>query len=196
MIILDNLGDSKRGKIWVNEQPGIMYNSKAIIKTQVEIKERDICNIKSLCLELFIGPREISNYGLLGIEFLANDSDLLTIIVNESSVDGKILSNSLAMQIDEVHIGIPKIYAKSISNCSEKTYKTLEKVPSGSLIFNIGAHGYVGSSPLIFSIITRVIINLLKLDLISIPDDELKIKAKIEIDNIFSSCRSPIIDPG
>ncbi len=182
MIVLDNLGDLRRGRIWINEKPKIKSVSKEIIELKIGNAIKCACDIQSICIELFLGPRDISNYGLLGVELLDNNSNQLNLIMNVSDVDESIYYENLAMQTDEVHIGIPRIYAKSILNVSEKIFKESDRIPAVDLTFGIGAHGYVGSSQLIFTILTKIIISLLKRELNCIPQEELKRIVKFEIE--------------
>jgi hypothetical protein len=160
LIILDNLGGLKKGRLWINEMPNLREEIIDVIETTIEVSNRQQWEEKAVILELLLAPREISNYALLGVMYLPTNNEILNIKVNVSSFKGKILVDNIALSTDEVHLGIPKDYATSIINLVKE--KVLEfQFPAGDLVFNVGAHGYVGSSKLIFSIITKVLMGLL-----------------------------------
>ncbi|WP_055666130.1 hypothetical protein [Desnuesiella massiliensis] len=184
MIILDNLGEFRKGRLWINTFPNFQCTTIKTIKTIVESNNCNKINIYNITLELLLMPRHTSNYGLLGAKFTPTNKGLLEIQVDVSQYNGDITKDSIAMPEDEVHVGIPEEYAHSIMQTSISVIKEIGGLPSGILQFNLGAHGYVGSSILIFSKITSAILKLMtkKVDVDLIR--EIKEQAAIEINLI------------
>jgi hypothetical protein len=179
MIYLDNLGSQQKGRLWVNECPEM--KSKII-----DIMERSINGVggisyggKSIVLELLL-PRNASNYALLGATYTPSDSNELNVKINVGISDDEVLKDNLAFKSDEVHIGIPAEYASMILDSAVDTLKDF-KISAGTLSFNTGAHGYTGSSKMIFSRVTKILVKLIFKDIIKLSEEELKELVALEL---------------
>lgn len=161
MIMLDNLGNFKKGRLWINTYPNLQYKTIKIIKITIESDNSSEIIIDNITLELLLMSRHTSNYALLGARFTPTIGQSLEIQINVSQYDGEIMKGSIAMPEDEVHIGIPEEYANGIAVTAQRVIKEIGGFPPGILKFDLGAHGYVGSSILIFSKITSVILKLM-----------------------------------
>ncbi len=160
MIILDNLGRFKKGILWINKIPEIKYNTVEILKLTKEAKGKIVERDVTVALELLLGPRDISNYVLLGVRYTSSKDNVLKVNINVSDFDDVILSDRIASSVDEVHAGIPREYALAIINEVEKLTDELG-CSSGTLSFDIGAHGHIGSSRAVFAKATRILMKLI-----------------------------------
>lgn len=172
MIKLDNLGGFKKGRIWIGEMPNIKGSVIDIVKSSFEVTNQQQWEHKAIAIELLLAPREISNYALIGAKYIPSNNGNLEIKVNISSFDDTILLDNIALSTDEVHMGIPKEYALSIASIAKE--KSIElNYPMGSLVFDIGAHGHVGSSKMVFSTVTKVLMGLLSMNVLEKSYEEL-----------------------
>lgn len=174
MIILNNLGQYRRGKLWVNDLPRMDYDCIDILELSLTINkglELKPCN---LALELLLSSRQVSNYAFLGAEFIPNSGDKLEVAISVGNDEGEVLEDNIASQLDEVHIGLPNEYGQAILRSVQKTLDELPNFSGGVLNFNIGAHGLVGSSQLSFSKVTEIIIKLLASDPNSSDENKLE----------------------
>jgi hypothetical protein len=53
--------------------------------------------------------------------------------------------------------------------------------PSGILLFDIGAHGYVGSSKMIFSRVTKMLVKIISKNILALSEEELKKLVLLEL---------------
>lgn len=181
MITLDNLGEFKKGRLWINTSPNIQCKTNNTLKINIETNNVAKIKITNIALEVLLIPRHISNYALLGAKFTPGIGKALQIQVDISQYDGEITKDSIAMPEDEVHVGIPEEYSQTIIETAQKVIKERGGLPSGVLEFYVGAHGYVGSSKQIFSKITSVILKLMTINLDAGLVEEIKKQATLEI---------------
>ncbi|WP_105176500.1 MULTISPECIES: hypothetical protein [Clostridium] len=163
MITLNNIGAMKKCNLWINEKPNIEYEcikklEEVIIKNEW-VKWGNI----SYVIELNLKHRHSSNYVLLGISYKYEDTKKLVIRVNSSIEDGEIVGNTLVSNSDEVHAGIPLEYSEEVIRVAN-TYLNSIDCSSGTITFDIGAHGYIGSSSAIFGVATEVLLKILSTD--------------------------------
>jgi len=160
MIILDNLEKHRRGRVWTDEMPNISYDVIQQLHSFIEIKSNSKIRATNLALELSL-PRGASNYALVGFRYVPTKNKVVEIKVNVSSNTGEIINDTTASQIDQVHVGMPLEYANVVLNTARSVIQEINDYPSGILEFNLGAHALIGSSQVIFSKITSIIIKLL-----------------------------------
>ncbi|VBB09156.1 Hypothetical protein LUCI_4442 [Lucifera butyrica] len=183
MIKLDNLGGYKRGRLWINDFPG--FESKiidTIHRTFVGAKEIPRCN-KSVVLEILL-PRNASNYALLGATFIPLVGGTLDVKINIGVHDDAVLKDNIAFTSDEVHVGIPKEYAFAVMDSVAETLDDSE-FPPGILFFDVGAHSDVGSSRMIFSRVTKILIKIIFNNILELSEDELKKLIALELKYIL-----------
>ncbi|WBW97427.1 hypothetical protein [Oceanirhabdus sp. W0125-5] len=160
MIILDNLDKYRRGRVWIDELPNMSYDVIQQLHSFIEIKSNSEIQAANLALELSL-PRGASNYALVGLRYTPTKNKVVEIKVNVSRNTGEIINDNIASQIDQVHVGIPLEYANVVLNTARSVIQEINDYPSGIIEFNLGAHGLIGSSQVIFSKITSIIIKLL-----------------------------------
>lgn len=163
MIKLNNIGTMKKGNLWIDEPSDIVYESNKILEIEM-IKDNwkkweDI----SLAIELFLKNRHASNYVLLGFNYKYEHIGKLKVKVKSSIYDGTIVENTLVSERDEVHAGIPQEYAEQILEVANECLSNIG-CSEGTITFDIGAHGYIGSSKAIFGIATEILLKLLNED--------------------------------
>jgi len=179
MINLNNLGNHQRGRLWINECPEIKSKIIGTIQKTVEGVGKISEYKQSAVLELLL-PRNASNYALLGVTYIPLNSKKIDIKINVGIADDVVLKDNIASTSDEVHIGIPEAYALTIMDSAVETLKELE-FPSGILLFDIGAHGYVGSSKMIFSRITKMLVKIISKNVRAFSEEELQELVALEL---------------
>lgn len=149
----------KKCRVWLNDSPEMHFNV-------IEKIEETFCpNVsyleeeKRIIIELSL-PRNCSNYAMLGVLYIPNESGLLNVQVNISDFEDTVFIENIACSSEKVFFGIPKEFAPGILNFIRHNTSSL-KLPSGKLVFEIGAYGLVGSSISIFSTITEILLKLL-----------------------------------
>lgn len=160
MIVLRKLGIMKKCNLWINEKPNIEY--KCIEQLQkVILKNKWVkWDSVSYVLEVNLKHRHSSNYALLGISYKYEDTKKLVIKVNSSKEDEKIIENMLVSNFDEVHAGIPLEYSRYIMNVASNYLNSID-CSSGIITFDIGGHGYIGSSSSIFGLVAKMLLRIL-----------------------------------
>lgn len=181
MIILDNLGELKKGRLWINQVYNLQYGTNKIVKSHFKANNTNEVSIANIVLELLLMPRHVSNYALLGASFTPTSGELLEVRVNISQYNGEVTKDSIAMPEDEVHLGIPEEYAEGIVETTDSVIKEIGGFPSGILEFNVGAHGYVGSSILTFSKITSIILKIMIKKIDNMDVEKIKEEVALEI---------------
>jgi hypothetical protein len=175
MLVLNNLGNHKRGRIWLNEEMDACFSGESSIQMEFkssitgEFEERKV--VLELCL-----PRNNSNYALLGASFKpTSDSSLLKVNV-DSSDRKEAFFDTIAMDIEEVSKGLLQEYAEAVAKSVGDLLEVNNSFPSGVIDFNIAAHGKIGSSKGLFSIMGKAIIRLLSFNLTELDEEELNLK--------------------
>ena len=153
-----------RVKIWKNERPfGNCKVQKQIVKRlQREHSKTEHKQEMIVIVELML-PRNHNNYGMLGVEY-RKGGDETNIIIDVNDCKGELYEANIAVMPDIVHKGIPAEYVDGIIKGVEGIRK--ETIKCGTYIFNIGAHGEVGSSQNMFYVITNILIKILDITLI------------------------------
>ena len=174
MIILNNIGKNIKGKIWIDELPDIIFNGDTTTKNEIKTSCKSLWDERSIVLELCL-PRNNSNYALLGVEYYPIRKDeIIEVQIEVSKKKTVIYNSSIAMAIEKTYVGILPEYAEAINKTLSNYLVSCECVPSGKLIFRIGAHGEIGSSKGLFSMMTKVVILLLTKNLTDIKNEEIQ----------------------
>lgn len=110
-----------------------------------------------ICMEINAYPRHASNYAMLCMEYIFNESNLTNICI-EFNRDTTISNQKEILQNKNAIIGLNNEFAKAIEEFFVE-YPS-KKLPSGTIrIFN-GAYDEIGSSYYTFKRITEFIINV------------------------------------
>jgi hypothetical protein len=182
MIKIDNIGNLKKCRIWLEELPSTKCKVIEVLSSILETSNSMNRNNQSIAVELFVAPRY---YALLGIEYIYKGTNNLEICINITE-DTEKITDSLALPSDNVHSGISNEYAQTILNASIKVFGNLNNVPSGVLTFNIGGYGDYGSNQVIFAKATSILIRLLVGTQGNIDLEELKNIVRNELDKTLT----------
>jgi len=181
MVLLDNLGRFRKGRLWLDDTPDIQYDPVGTIKDNIYAISHETWEKKAVCLELLMLLRHTTKYGLLGIEYIPEASDHTELEVCIGKDRDRILDDSLAHRIDKVHLGVPKTYAEAVFQTGFEVMQT-GIIPSGHLKIDLGAYGEMGSNGLIFSQITRIILKIVMTDLKNLKKEDAEKIVLSEID--------------
>lgn len=161
-------------RIWLNNPPPIPMDIINSFEHQIKPKIPIILNSSiSIVVELNKN-QNTSNYALLGAMFTPSDNEVLQVEGLVSKNTGGFLLDNIALPNDEIQIGIPLEYAQAISNITLSYKYHTDSLPTGHLLFNLGAHAVVGSSKAIFAKVTRLIYRLLIADVNNLNLEEKK----------------------
>lgn len=173
MIELEDLSNYKRGRIWINELPKIRYEVIEVMKKK--FKATSFMHEKKCIALEFTLPRNSSNYALLGVNYFPDESSFLNVEIMISSTGSVQYKENIAPLWDEVFCGITKEYGSAIldyiCNNSDKLV-----FPPGKLVFDIGAHGVIGSSKYCFSLLAELILELITMDIQNVELEYIKNK--------------------
>jgi|LSQX01.2.fsa_nt_gb hypothetical protein len=179
MINIDNIGNLKKCRVWLEELPSTECKVIEVISSVLKNSNYKRGINQRIAVELFVAPRY---YAFLGVEYDYKEGNNLEVCVNITEISDKIINDSLALPSDKVHSGISNEYAQTILNTSIKVFNNLSNVPMGVLIFNVGGYSDYGSNQIIFSKITSIIIRLLVGKQGNIELEELKNIIRNELD--------------
>ena len=179
MINIDNIGNLKKCRIWTEKPPLTKYQVVKVLNLIVEANDHISKKNQDIAIELFVAPRY---YALLGIEYIFEKTSNLKICVNITENTDNVITDSLALPSDNVHLGISNEYCQTILNTAVKVCKNLSTLPTGILTFNIGGYSDYGSNQVIFSKITSILIKLLVAKLESCDLEELKSIVRNELE--------------
>jgi hypothetical protein len=168
-----NLDFHSQARVWIKDSPSIIYPVLDIITQEIKGSLVRKSGTRQATLELIIpvGPRVC--YGLLGVQFIPNDSGKLSVEVRVSTENESIFKNSMAAQVDTVRIGLPREYSQSVIEgiISSLNQRTIEILGSGVIRLEQAAHGEISSSKKFFRNIAASVMQLLLLDQVN-PQEE------------------------
>jgi hypothetical protein len=168
-----NLDFHSQARVWIKDSPSIIYPALDIITLEIQGSLARKSGTRQAALELIIpvGPRVC--YGLLGVQFIPNDSGKLSVEVRVSTENESIFKNSMAAQVDTVRIGLPREYSQSTIEgiVSSLNQRNIETLGSGVIRLEQAAHGEISSSQKFFRNIAASVMRLLLLDRVS-PQEE------------------------
>ncbi|BCJ93242.1 hypothetical protein acsn021_08110 [Anaerocolumna cellulosilytica] len=148
----------RKVRIWINEYPNVKQSEKSTYEIKYQGDKRINWFNGIMCVELFIAPRAASNYAMLNMEFVKNDSNEFAIIYNINKSDGLKFESKVASTNDEVLEGISKEYLDCFTELCNKM--TDYKLPSGILNISGGACGKIGTSAMtirkVFDIMIKI----------------------------------------
>lgn len=153
-----NLDTYRNVRIWINEYPDIIQSEKTTYKIihQADTNINWFCGI--ICMELFIAPRAASNYAMLNMEFVKNDSNQFIAQYNINKTEGIKIESKISSINDEVIEGISEEYLECVNELCNKM--TDYKLPSGVLNISGGACGKIGTSAMAIRKVFDIMIKL------------------------------------
>ena len=174
MIILENLGQYRKGRLWIDKLPNLPFKASEKVQTNVKVNTGLDLKPIALAVEVLLSPRHVSNYAFLGVKFTPNQGNELNVYVHVTGDEGVVMHDNIAFKSDEVHVGLPYEYADAILKNARNIIEVLPQFSGGILEFCIAAHGLIGSSQASFAKAAEIIINLLITDLNQSDENKLK----------------------
>ncbi len=145
-------------KYWINEFPILEKIESETEKIQFPMRE--VLQKKSfynkVALEVYL-HKNAGNYALLGLEYVPNESEILSIEIQYKIDNEMHYESDLTKYNDYKYLGLPEECIDIIF----ETVKNNENISSGSLKIPIAANCEVGSSPLVFSKVTSLLLELI-----------------------------------
>ena len=165
----------KHKKVWVdfNKASDLELSEFKSVISSISIDKNILFGARAFALELLL-PRNSSFYAALGAQYLPSNAAGNTII--EVRYAKKRMMNYMsahAYNKKTVFIGLPQEYSESIISIARE-YLAVKEVPAGRIVFDSAAHCEVGSSPLIFMIATKIILDILCNSVYPLSDSEIK----------------------
>jgi hypothetical protein len=114
---------------------------------------------RSLAVEVVIPRGAVVVYGMLGAAFASDGMSALEMTVMAGA--GAEFSDSLAIAPETALLGVPEQYAEGIVSGFLRGAEKVGRLPGGSLVFDRGAHGQVGSNPNVFTSLAACVTRLL-----------------------------------
>ncbi|WP_437482743.1 hypothetical protein WME75_41460 [Sorangium sp. So ce1014] len=125
----------------------------------------------AVTVEALVPRGALAEYGLLGLAYQSTTSEASRVEVGYSTSEGMKWYESLAATIDEVRIGLPEEYSKSIFQALSSVVTT--KFSPGVLRLAEAAHGAIGSSPSFFAKLSFAAAELMFVDVFDASDEQL-----------------------
>ncbi|QVK16926.1 hypothetical protein KHQ81_08435 [Mycoplasmatota bacterium] len=174
MLVLDKLGRYKLARLWINDFRNRQLIFNKIKQTKVKANLFDLQKSQIVC-EVKL-PRNSSYYALLGCNFVPDSTGYLTVNIYYSEEKNiEVFKDSLLNNINEVVLfGIKEEYVNSILSYFENLEKDII-IPSGIINFNIGAYSEIGSSNILFTQLTEVLMALITKDLNKLDLEQLNL---------------------
>lgn len=161
-------------KIGFESEPNLSIQNYDKLEQTLMASENLINNKRTAVIELALATHA-SSYGLLGATFLPSDPNAEnTLSIEVRFSNEKIpFHESLSIHQNYSYLGLEKVYAQSILSSVIEFFST-RSVPRGKLIFDTAAYCEVGSSPLMFSCMTQILLDILFNYYDKVSDQELE----------------------
>lgn len=151
-----------RANVWLDEAPPAHFTPMSLRTLVVEPRVVVAVARRTAGVELRVAHGGSASYGLLGAELVESNVDGLEVVVSVSSA-GFPFRPSLALQPDEVSVGLLDEYANAVIEGVGRVAASIGAPRNISLRFRWAAHGRVGSSPSIFEKVSGIVMQLLLL---------------------------------
>jgi len=163
MTLLD-LGLHRRVRVWLDEVDLPMFEEAGRERRQFETHAPEASPPGTVTLEAILPRGGMTNYGALGATFTPNaDSSLLVVEVGHSGEFGlgPRFDSTIAVPPEKPVLGLPENLVSAVfAGVNEQLILGPDPGP-GMLLFNRAAHGVIGSSPIMFTLLARAVVRLL-----------------------------------
>jgi len=151
----------RRANLWLDQVPPADFAASSLVKRVMTPKRVVTASHRIAAIELS-GPPGPSSYALLGGELVESDVCGLEVVISVNP-EGARFKSSLVAIGDDVLVGLDDEYVLGVMAGIERVNQ-LSGLPSGaSLRFRWAAHGSVGSSNMIFTKASSLVVQLLTL---------------------------------
>ena len=156
----------RQAQVWCDEEPPAGYSGKSILSRVVRPTILRATTHRTAAIELRVHHGGVVSYALLGAELRPAAIDGLELVVPVRE-DGPALQASLALQSDEVQVGLKGEYARAVIDVAARACDGRPAPTGASLTFRWAAHAAVGSSPRAFGIACAIVCRLVTLPEVS-----------------------------
>lgn len=156
------LSRHRRARVWLDEAPPAGFVG-TIIASRVLLPKRSVEAARTMAgIEVNIphGPR--ASYALLGCELVETNEEGLEVLVSANNA-GVAFQGSLALQPDEVKVGLPQEYTEAVIAGVSRVAESDGAPTRAAVQFRWAANGRVGSSGSVFAKVSELLIRLLML---------------------------------
>ena len=152
----------RRANVWIDEAPPADFAASSVVKRIVTPKRASISLHRIAAVEIFQPMGPMIGYALLGGELIQSDVDGLEVVVLVNA-DGAQFKSPLVPNSDEAWVGLDDEYVDWVFSGVEKVNES-DGLPTGaSLRFRWAAHGWNGSSRMLFKRLSGLVVQLLML---------------------------------
>jgi len=155
------LGKYRQARVWLEELPDASYPSVKTFTHTIAADRESRSGLRSAAIEVYVpvGPR--SMYGLLGGQLEPAATGHLSVDVSISVANERLFANSLAMKADEVRVGLPAEYARSVLAGVDLANGELNGLTAGKLSIDHAAHGAIGSCEAVYKHLAAILVKIL-----------------------------------
>lgn len=144
-------------KLWIDEFPNSVINDLHFIKSEMRQSCCEKWDIRKVAIEVSL-QKHNSSYGLLGVAFIPYAQGIFEIKVHYNNNDKALYRDTLVYAKDTVFSALPKEYADVVLDEAEIYFNNSTNIPSGELVFMVGAHCKVRSSKALFRALTDILL--------------------------------------
>lgn len=170
---LIELDKAKRAKVSFEDEPELLALDCKKTEEQISVSTNALDGRRSFTLELML-PSNASYYALIGAQYIPGFDDNLHIEVRYTEGNTENYENTLAYSKKTVFKGLCKEYAETVQKTASNFLQSCDRIPSGKIVFDVAACCEVGSSPLIFRIATKIVLQVLLSKEQPVSDESIK----------------------
>lgn len=148
-------------KYWIDEIPDAHFIPKQTLNQRFQVREAFLRPSSCAAIEVYLHSH-CSSYGLLGFEYFSEpDQDFLTIEMQYCDKLAARYSETIAFNGASVFVGCLEREAKYSMDSILLYLRDQAKLPLGKLCYSVAAYCEIRSSPAIFSMLAKILIDIL-----------------------------------
>jgi hypothetical protein len=155
---------AKRYRVWWDEPSGYEYTSADATILRLLPAEHSLRPAKQVAVEFFIPAGPMALYGALGACFQPAQGDNLKLVVPTVSSTINIEGESLAGSWDRVHLGLLEEFGEATADTLERKLVEVGFSSAGVMTVCAAACSDVGSSIVVFRILSSIVSQLMARD--------------------------------
>lgn len=150
---------NKKFRVWIDEYPCVNNDKEFEVESQIITKCEKLCNNRKVVCEVVL-PKDAGNYGLIGCNYNAIDSDFANIKIVYNKECDKIYDLALNSQYINKYIGMEEYLVEGIE-LGINNFNNKSMIAKGEYLFDLQATCEVGSSVYLFSKITQLLLDIM-----------------------------------
>ena len=169
-----DFGNSRRVKVWLDDLP---FHSGEALETRkfcCRSENGSGSRLEAGAVELYAPAGPMALYGLLGAEFVHDESGKLTVELRVPALGSHLYKEALRATPDDVYVGMPNEYAASVGEALEAFAAMGHLSISGKLAITCCAHSLTASSKFAFRIVASMLFLLFSVGDDNMGEDELR----------------------